>query len=180
MCDTCYKCTKKKLQEIFPIHVNNNDGSVTNGVIEFNESVATEAYHIAKNKFVAKSFEPGMRIYLNTKKIINNSQDAQNDIYLIIFVGLWILITLLLLLTFGAMYYGHLLWWFGVALLLVIVIPIGMIFWMLHTSDNIKGDVNTYLESLKKDITAISDAVEPALCSFGDVQYKHKCKSCKK
>lgn len=179
MCDTCYKCTKKKLQDIFPVHINNSDGSVTNGVIEFNSSVATDAFQQVKNKFITKSFDPGMRVYLNTQKIINDSQDAQNNIYLIIFIGLWVLITILLLLTFGSMHYGHQLYWFIPAILIVIIIPIIMIACMLWISANIKGEINGYLCSLKKDIACISNAVEPSVCSFGDVDQKHKCKLCK-
>lgn len=173
MCDTCYNYTKKKLQEIFPIQVNDN-GSIMNGVIEFNASVASDAFQQAKNKFVTRAFDPGMRVYLNTKKIINDSQDAQNNIYLIIFIGLWILIMLLLLLTFGAIRYGYLLYWFVPALLLVILIPVAMIIYMMYISSNVKEDINVYLKSLKKDITCITDAIEPALCSFGK-DYKHKC-----
>ena len=144
------------------------------GSIGFDTDLASQSFTCAKDKFTSIA---GDNVFQEIRgqaiKIFNTSTSATEQIFLILFGGVAIVLFLLVLVIFAALYWRDtdymILSMFIIALLILIIAALVMYFWVNSVFDSASTSVTANLDNLNQILMNVQVASIAAFCCFSGV-----------
>lgn len=155
---------------LFPVSVINSDGSINKGSVEYNKNIGKDIYSKIKNQIIISSAAAIMDTYVKTNKLILNTSETTTNIFMIVFFGFWLLITLITLFIFSIMYNNGIVIgnWFLITLVVLIIIPLIMLLWISSiynsTYNDNKNNINNIINNSNECLNHIYDGLSSLNC----------------
>jgi hypothetical protein len=164
----------KTIEEWFPINVTVNSKHKQyhgTGTIDIQHQKIMDYVTLSSSSFIASSLEPATEIKNKGQQIINLSTSATSDIFNILFSWTWVLIFLLVIIIFAAIYQPcYLCWFLLLAIVVMILIVLLMYFWTSAIYHNTVAEIEVLYNDIKQLLPKIKDAALTSLTSYDSIQ----------